>query len=82
MLNEKIRILARNDMPDVVCAECPKPAIHFCAECYNFYCGACLDGHDCGDEMALPVVNSPRMGVCGYYGDEGFDTFNAEQAAS
>ena len=25
-------------------------------------------GHECGQEMLLPVVNSPRVGVCGYVG--------------
>ncbi len=82
VLNEKIRILARNAMPQVECVDCSKEATQFCAECGDFYCDKCLKKHDCGDEMALPVVNSPRMGVCGYYGDEGFDTFSAEQPAS
>ena len=29
--------------------------------------GTCRN-HDCGEEAILPVVNSPRMGVCGYTG--------------
>ena len=82
VLKEKIRILARNEMPEVHCTNCSKTATDFCTECDDFYCAECLEKHDCGDDMALPVVNSPRMGVCGYYGDEGFDTFSAEQAAS
>ena len=30
-----------------------------------FYCDECGTEHDCGEEMMLPVLNSPRMGVCG-----------------
>jgi hypothetical protein len=37
-------------------------------------CRFCL----CGEEMALPVVNSPRMGVCGYAGEFDFDDFSLE----
>jgi len=30
-----------------------------------FYCDECGTEHDCEEEMMLPVLNSPRMGVCG-----------------
>jgi hypothetical protein len=35
-----------------------------------FYCGAHAESeeHECGEEALLPVVNSPRMGMCGYTG--------------
>lgn len=81
VLNEKFRILARNEMPEIHCSECSKKATQYCADCDDFYCDDCLEHHACGDEMALPVVNSPRMGVCGYYGDDGFDDFRVEQAS-
>lgn len=68
-----IRVLARNPPPDLKCVECGKPATQVCAECAwdgnGWLCDECLVDHPCGDEMALPVVNSPRMGVCGYTGD-------------
>jgi hypothetical protein len=33
-----------------------------------FFCDKCGKKHKSHDEMFLPVVNSPRMGVCGYTG--------------
>jgi hypothetical protein len=74
-LKEKARILARNRIPEVACSNCGKPAVRFCAECDEFYCRACLGDHECEEEMALPVVNSPRMGVCGYTGSQDPDDF-------
>jgi hypothetical protein len=47
-------------------------------ECDEFYCDKCLTKHECGDEMSLPVVNSPRMGVCGYCGEGDFDNFSIQ----
>jgi hypothetical protein len=32
----------------------------------NAYCDTCSDDND----DFLPIVNSPRVGVCGYTGDE------------
>lgn len=61
----------RNNPPVNVCA-CRKPATHVCTECMwsgpSLFCVACLPDHECGEEMALPLVNSPRVGVCGYTG--------------
>lgn len=71
---EGIRILARNDAPEYSCVNCGKPATQICTECgwngpgEGYFCKRCLKKHDCGDEMALPVVNSPRSGICGYTG--------------
>ena len=33
-----------------------------------YLCEDCEKGHKHGDKYALPVCNSPRMGVCGYCG--------------
>lgn len=74
-LKEKVRILARNRIPEVACTECGKPAARFCTECEAFYCAPCLEDHECDEEMALPVVNSPRMGVCAYTGGQDPDPF-------
>lgn len=74
-LKEKVRILARNRIPEEVCTQCGKPAVQFCTECGDFFCRPCLEAHECGEEMALPVVNSPRMGVCGYTGEQDSDDF-------
>jgi hypothetical protein len=66
-----IHLLARNLAPEILCG-CGQAAKFVCTECVcdgaGWLCKACLKKHECGDEMALPVVNSPRVGVCGYSG--------------
>jgi hypothetical protein len=67
---EGVQILARNQLPDLVCSECDRPAawIDTFGE-YELVCEKCADALDEGArEGFLPVVNSPRMGVCGYVG--------------
>ena len=73
-----IRILARNDLPKFSCSSCleseSKPAKAICTECQTALCGACSRKHGCDEDRRLPLVNSPRAGVCGYTGsaeDEG-----------
>jgi len=68
-----VQLLARNEAPQVSCHRCGnKPATQVCTECAcngeGWLCDACAVAHECGDEMCLPVVNSPRVGVCGYTG--------------
>jgi hypothetical protein len=69
---EPIQVLARNTPPPILCGVCGKPAVAVCAECsyeeQGWLCAACAKAHECGEEMLLPVVNSPRVGVCGYTG--------------
>ena len=70
---EPVKLLARNDAPEIPCSYCGKPASSVCAECVwepdaGWVCDECARGHPCGEEMFLPVVNSPRVGVCGYAG--------------
>lgn len=74
----QLRLLARNEPPIWPCAVCSAPAAEICTVCLDeredvFFCkdharvhigGA----HDADDAALLPVVNSPRMGVCGYTG--------------
>ena len=71
-LKEELRILAHNNMPDnMVCKTCQVPAKMICSMCYDLCCKKCVKKHEkiCeGEEYMLPVVNSPRMGVCGYEG--------------
>ena len=73
-----VRLLARNTPPVFKCADCEKTADYICRECaYQsdnpFYCDTCMKNHECGEEMFVPVTNSPRMGECGYDGE--LDTF-------
>jgi len=67
-----VRIVARNEPPTWPCDTCGQAANSVCAQCSyegGFCCAEHGDSHDCGEEMLLPVVNSPRMGVCGYTGE-------------
>jgi hypothetical protein len=69
-----IKLMARNEMPSVSCAECGEPAAWLCLECMydeqdSVLCEAHANVHphdEYGDP--LPLVNSPRLGVCGYDG--------------
>ena len=69
-----IMLLARNDPPQIACDVCGKPAKVICTECSydtgGWLCAKCAKKHDCDEDMQLPVVNSPRVGVCGYTGEE------------
>lgn len=71
---EPMRLLSRNDDPVWACEVCEKGATQVCTFCMYekenpFYCEAHAEDHDCREEeMLLPVVNSPRMGMCGYTG--------------
>ncbi len=68
----EIQVLARNEPPVIPCDECGKPATQVCTQCMyvgeGWLCEECAAKHDCGEPMFLPVVNSPRVGVCGYAG--------------
>lgn len=64
----KVEILTRNDMPEFFCDECGKPAEEICGACEELLCESCAKEHECGEDMFLPVVNSPRMGMCAYSG--------------
>jgi len=68
MVRDAIEILARNDMPGFFCDECGTPAKEICGDCESFLCESCAKEHECGEDMLLPVVNSPRMGMCAYSG--------------
>ncbi len=73
--NGPVQILSRNEAPEILCDECGKaPAVQVCTECQwngaGWLCQACAEDHECGEDMQLPVVNSPRVGVCGYAGIE------------
>ncbi|MEW5958234.1 MAG: hypothetical protein AB1801_10950 [Chloroflexota bacterium] len=70
-----IFLMGRNDPPEVPCMECDQPAAWLCLECvYELdESGALCDKHaedhphdEYGEPM--PLVNSPRVGMCGYTG--------------
>jgi predicted nucleic acid-binding Zn ribbon protein len=67
-----IHLLARNEQPLITCESCGKVATQVCSQCIyegeGWFCTECAESHECGEEMFLPVVNSPRVGMCGYNG--------------
>jgi hypothetical protein len=65
-----VQLLARNEPPPIICSQCEtQPATQICTSCGEAWlCESCAAEHDCGEEMFLPVVNSPRVGVCAYTG--------------
>ena len=72
---DTIVLLARNTAPKIPCGECDAVAKSICPYCSydasGWLCKKCMKKHEreCeGGDMALPVVNSPRAGVCGYVG--------------
>ena len=79
-LNEtkNIVLLSRNEPLKIMCSTCGKEsAVSMCTTCCwekeAFFCRKCAENHekDCedfADFSEMPVVNSPRMGVCGYEG--------------
>ena len=76
--SKEIRVLARNNTPDIRCFKCDQPATYVCSQCIYegpkaWLCDEHLKKHKCGEDMALPVVNSPRVGQCGYTGHSEFD---------
>ena len=70
-----IYLIARNNMPEAFCAECGKPSNWYCQEClieeekWNTFCDKHAKTHP-HDNYGEPIelVNSPRLGVCGYTG--------------
>jgi hypothetical protein len=71
-VGETVRLLSQNEAPVWECEVYGEEASWICTFCMyereNFYC--CehhAEDHDCeAPEMILPVVNSPRMGMCAY----------------
>ncbi|MBA4411182.1 MAG: hypothetical protein Q8S54_17020 [Bacteroidota bacterium] len=77
-LKDKLILLSRNEPFKFKCATCKTElAVNLCSTCnwekYSFFCEPCSTKHeevcdDFSDYSCMPVVNSPRMGECGYTG--------------
>jgi len=72
-----IVLLARNVLPPANCMVCNKVATHFCENCADeaqasgFLCPEHAQNHHHEDQdfdTTFPLVNSPRVGMCGYDG--------------
>jgi len=78
-----VRLLARNVAPVFQCADCGELADYINTELkYQsdnpYCCKKCSKKYDV--DMMLPVTNSPRMGECGYSGEDD-DTFTFNPAS-
>lgn len=71
---EAVQKLAQNTAPQIRCEKCGKAASQVCGQCIyeeteaGWVCEECASDHECGEDMLLPVVNSPRVGICAYSG--------------
>ncbi len=70
-----ITLMARNAMPVVPCIECAQRATQLCMECLieedssGTLCDQHADAHPHDNYgEPVPLVNSPRVGMCGYDG--------------
>lgn len=89
--DEDVWLLAQNEAPEILCQVCgKKQAVKVCQFCIyegkGWLCSDCTRGHEknstCGlsEEELLPVVNSPRVGVCAYTGPgEGHEEEDEEE---
>lgn len=70
-----IALMARNMPPEYQCIECKQPASSLCLEClieenvWGTLCDAHARTHPHENyDRPMPLVNSPRLGMCGYTG--------------
>ncbi len=76
--DESLILLSRNEPLEILCDICKKKAAtQICSVCAGYdealFCKECAKNHkkkcaDFADYARMPVVNSPRMGVCGFTG--------------
>ncbi len=70
-----IALMARNVQPEAACMVCGQPAAWLCMECIyeydesGFLCDEHVQDHPHDNYgEPFPLVNSPRVGMCGYTG--------------
>jgi hypothetical protein len=73
--NHPIFLMSRNATPEVECKECGAPAKWLCIECLydedepGWLCDEHAEDHPHDNYgEPIPLVNSPRLGMCGYDG--------------
>ena len=69
-----IMLMARNHAPEIPCTTCDQPAEWLCLKCLegdapDTFCTQHADAHrHQTQDVLLPIVNSPRVGMCTYSG--------------
>ncbi len=64
---QPVRLLARNEPPQILCEVCEKKPAAW-VDVFHDYIWCCDECIEDTEEGVLPVVNSPRVGVCAYTG--------------
>lgn len=76
---KKVELVARNYLPLFDCTKCDQPATEVCTFCSEeelvTACDICAEKYhneenEKEEHYILPLVNSPRCGVCGYEGSD------------
>ncbi|HEY1350481.1 MAG TPA: hypothetical protein VGF67_12735 [Ktedonobacteraceae bacterium] len=80
----EIVVMARNELPPLACHICGQPAAQVSSgsEYDSLAEGALCETHASASEYPdelLPVVNSPRTGICGYTGEEDEEDWDDEE---
>ena len=75
LTGKPVYLLARNNLPAAECAVCGAPAGWYCADCLveqgewiNLCETHCADHEHDDYGGPSPLINSPRLGMCGYAG--------------
>lgn len=75
LTSHPIFLMARNAMPEQKCDTCGEAAAFFCWGClvesgeWTALCKQHIQSHECMEEFEPgTIINSPRMGMCGYEG--------------
>ena len=73
---EGISLLARNNKKDFKCEECGNDATYYLTDYdysdYKVLCDDCIENiseEEAEETIFIKITNSPRMGICGYEGD-------------
>lgn len=72
-VKDKITLLARNNRPQYICSKCGEKAEYIAVEGEwtngKPLCEKCMEDYEDDESYIINITNSPRMGVCGYSGE-------------
>lgn len=64
----EVELLMQNQEPQFTCSFCDEKAVNISAYESDFLCKSCTSTDEDDEGRHLPLVNSPRTGVCAYVG--------------